>query len=485
MKLTAVTILLALAIWSVGFVSASEETENIAEIQRAIIDADIGWDAGPTTVSGLTDTEKQRLALPDRIPEPVGEIVTAPTMRTLQHEPYFNWCDEGMVTPVKSQGSCGSCWAFSAIGAVESAVLIFSGKIDVDLSEQHLVSSCCSAGSCSGGWPDWALDYVRDTGVPDETCYPYKATDIGCNPCSGWKDRAWQIEDHVYVEPSTEDFKWALKEYGPVSVVLSCPDDWYYYRAGIYEPVCDVGWANHAVLLVGWDDSDGCWIIKNSWGKGWGEQGYARVKYGNLEKYNYAYAITGIVEHGASPDPAGWFKPVAAIASTEYNDVYAASKAIDNNTGTHWFSERHEEDPSITFDLGELLTISRARTMIFCKDVPMTVNLAVSSDGEHWRTVAEDFVIDMGSEYAKIPFTPTRCQHVQMTQTEAARAYGAVTEFDVWISEEEKPDPITSLEITYSDRTERVELDEDLRSIALSRNGVKIWEWWLSVGGDD
>ena len=485
MKLTAVTILLALAIWSVGFVSASEETENIAEIQRAIIDADIGWDAGPTSVSGLTDTEKQRLALPDRIPEPVGEIVAAPSMRVLAHEPYFDWRDEGMVTPVRSQGSCGSCWAFSAIGAVESAVLIFSGKIDVDLSEQHLISSCCSAGSCSGGWPDWALDYVRDTGVPDEACYPNVARNTACDPCTGWQDRAWQITDHVAVKSSTYDFKWALKEYGPVSVVLTVPTDWYYYRSGVYSPVMDVGWANHAVLLVGWDDSDGCWIIKNSWGKGWGEQGYARVKYGNLEKYNYAYAITGIVEHGAAPGPAGWFKPVTVIASTEYNDVYAASKAIDNNTGTHWFSARHEENPEITFDLGELLMINRTRAMIFHKDVPMVIDLAVSGDGESWRTVASDFEIKTGSEYIEIPFAKSRCQYIRMTQ-EGARVYGTVTEFDVFVHGEDKePDYQVSLEITYTNRTETITLQDGMISILLSQNGTKILEWWASVGGGD
>jgi C1A family cysteine protease len=174
---------------------------------------------------------------------------------------------------------------------------------------------------------------------------------------AGWEDRAYKIKDHVYVEPSTDDFKWALKEYGPISVVLEAPDDWYYYRSGVYSPVTDVGWANHAVLLTGWDDSDGCWFIKNSWGKNWGENGYARVKYGNLERYNYAYAITGIIDHGSSPDPAGWFKPVSAIASTEYNAHYAAARTIDNNTATHWFSDRHDANPEIIFDLGSMQTI--------------------------------------------------------------------------------------------------------------------------------
>ena len=475
-KTIAVTILLTLAIWSTC-AAASEESENLKRVQQTIIDEDVGWEAGITSVSGLTDTEKQRLTLPDRTPEPTGKIVAAPSMRVLAHEPYFDWRNEGMVTPVRSQGSCGSCWAFSAIGAIESAFLIHAEK-DLDLSEQHLVSSCCSAGSCSGGWPDWALDYVRDTGVPDEACYPYKASDGGCDPCAGWQDRAWKIKDHVYVEPSENDFKWALKEYGPLSVVLTVPTDWYYYRSGIYTPVTDVGWANHAVLLVGWDDSDGCWFIKNSWGAGWGEDGFARVKYGNLEKYHYSYAITGVIDHGASPDNGTWFKPLSAIASSEYSANYAAMKAIDGSEGTFWFSERHEEDPSIVFDLGELCTIDHVRAMIFYKDVPMAVNIDVSSDGKGWHAVAEDFVIEVGSEYVEIPFAASRCQYVRMTQTETNRVYGTCTEFDAQVTEEE-PEYDMSVVLHYEGMPNTIiNIEEGLTAITLMRGNETVLVWY-------
>ena len=476
MNIKSILVIALIIISSMAVVMASEESENLWAVQQAIVDAGADWDAGITSMSSRTDSEKRLLALPDPIPEPDGMIVCAPSMRTLKHEESFDWRDTGKVTPVRHQGSCGSCWAFSAIGAVESKFLI-DVKKNLDLSEQHLVSSCCNAGSCNGGWPDWALDYVRDTGVPDEACYPYKARNTACDPCAGWEDRAYKIKDHVYVEPSTDDFKWALKEYGPISVVLEAPDDWYYYRSGVYSPVTDVGWANHAVLLTGWDDSDGCWFIKNSWGSGWGENGYARVKYGNLEKYNYAYAITGIIDHGSSPDPGTWIKPVSAIASSEYSDSYSSMKAIDNQTNTHWFGERHEEDPSIIFNLGEMLTISQVRAMIFYKDVPITMNIEVSSDGESWHAVAEDFVIEIGSEYVEIPFATSRCQYVRMTQTETRRAYGTCTELSAWITDEE-PEYPTTLQIAYTNKNETINLDDGLVSIALQSNGTKWFEWW-------
>ncbi len=457
--------------------AATTESEDIIRISSAIEIKDAGWDCGPTSVSGLTPTEKRLLSLPDPIPEPDGMIVMAPSMQALEYEEAFDWRDYDAVTPVKSQGSCGSCWAFSAIGAVESAVLIYTEK-NLDLSEQHLISSCCSAGSCSGGWPDWALKYVRDTGAPDEACYPNVAQNTACDPCEGWQDRAWKIKDYVYIQPTKEDFQWALKEYGPLSVVLTVPTDWYFYRSGVYSPVMDVGWANHAVLLTGWDDSDGCWIIKNSWGAGWGEHGYARVKYGDLEKYNYAYAITGIIDHGSSPDTGTWVMPISAIGSSEYSESYAASKSVDNRTNTYWFSKRNEENPEITFDLGKLLTISKVRAMIFHRDVPVTVDIDVSSDNEDWRTVAEDFVIDVGSEYVEIPFAPSRCQYVRMSQTETNRLYGTCTEFDVWVSEEEEQDHPATLEIAYANRTETITMQEDLVSILLSQNDTQVFEWW-------
>jgi len=474
--LLSILILLSMAQLTAG----SDETERILQVRDAIMDAGANWTAGPTSMSGRTTAEKQLLSLPDPIPPPRKAPITAPT--GVRYDAAFDWRNKdgkNWVTPVRSQGSCGSCWAFSAIGAVESAVLIYTNEIDIDLSEQHLISSCCSAGSCSGGWPDWALDYVRDTGVPDETCFPNIAKNCACDPCAGWQDRAWQITDHVYVQPTKEDFKFALQKHGPLSVVLTVPNDWYYYRAGVYTPVANVGWANHAVLLVGWDDSDGCWIIKNSWGKGWGESGYARVKYGDLEKYNYAYAIEGVVDHGATPDIGGWIKPVYATASSEYSDSYTSMKAIDNNNDTYWFSKRHEENPSITFDLGELTTISRVRAMIFYKDVPMKVDIAVSGDAKTWRTVAEEFELLNGSEYIEIPFTRCRTQYIRMTETELARVYGTCTEFDAWECEGE-PEYNMSITLRYAARPDMIIPIDDvgLLGMMLSRQNDTLWEWW-------
>lgn len=474
-------LILGLAQLTAGGVS--EESNRILQVRDAIIDTPAAnWTPGPTSVSGLSTAEKRLRSLPDPIPPPDKAPVIAP--EGVRYDAAFDWRDKdgkNWVTPVKNQRSCGSCWAFGAIGAVESAVLIYTEDPDkdIDLSEQHLVSECCSAGSCGGGYPSAALRYVRDTGVPDEACYPYTAKDGPCDPCAGWETRAWKTTDHVYVESTEDDFKFALQEYGPMSVVIRVPDDWYYYRAGVYTPVTDIGWANHAVVLCGWDDADGCWIVKNSWGQGWGESGYARVKYGNIEKYNYAYAIEGVVDPGSSPDIGKWVKPVLAAASSEYSGTYAAEKAIDNRTNTHWFSEWNEEDPYIVFDLGELTITDRVRAMIYPSDVPMTVDIAVSGDNKTWRTVASNFEILNGSEYKEIPFTRCRTQYIRMTETEAARRYGTCTEFDAWECEGE-PEYNMSITLHYDARPDMIIPIDDvgLLGMMLSRQNDTLWEWW-------
>jgi len=477
LKTIAAIILLTSAIWSFG-ACASEETEAIQQIQQAINDSGGEWIAGETTLSGFTQETRDRLPLSAEIPPPTCAKLHTPSMRVLSYEESFDWRDHNGVTPVRWQGMCGSCWAFSAVATVESAFLVYADR-DLDLSEQFLVSDCCrGAGDCDGGWMDWSFDVVKAVGLPSEACYPYEAKDSECEPCDGWEDTAYKILDYNYVEPSINDFKYALTECGPLSVVVHVPDDWYYYRSGIYSPVTTVGWANHAVLLTGWDDNDGCWFIKNSWGSGWGEQGYARVKYGDLEKYNYAYAITGIVDHGSAPDIEGWMKPVSATASSEYSDSHPATNAIDNNTGTHWFSERRDPYSSIEFNLGELVTIGKVRVMLFRDDVPITLDIFTSLDGVEWVCGAEQVLVNTCSEYVEIPLTSQSCQYVRMNQTDVGRIYGTCTEFDVWACGEEAEPPRSTIEITYPDRVQSIDIDSVVMSMTFLRNGTAVWSWW-------
>jgi C1A family cysteine protease len=204
----------------------------------------------------------------------------------------FDWRDEvpGGLPSVKSQGGCGSCWAFGTVAPLECNIKI-KDNIEVDLSEQWLVSCNQDGYGCGGGW--WCHDYFRENGKTDpcgdsgavlEEYFPYVAYDAPCN-CPYPHD--YFIEDWAYVGnpngvASVEQIKQAIYDYGPVSVAVCVNTAFHDYSGGVFSgPTCHS--INHAVALVGWDDnqgSNGVWFLRNSWGSGWGEGGYMRIEYG-------------------------------------------------------------------------------------------------------------------------------------------------------------------------------------------------------------
>jgi C1A family cysteine protease len=199
-----------------------------------------------------------------------------------------------MVTPVQDQGRCGSCWAFACIAALESQVLMHrqDQKAVVKLSEQVLVS-CSGAGNCAGGYIDQASNYLRDHGAPPEACYPYLAEDGDCqdacpeyqNPAQVQRLKSWQWIARggwVPIKPTVEKLKQALITYGPLVVGFQVYEDFIAYESGVYEYVEGEHLGGHAVLLVGYDDKEQCFICKNSWGTDWGEQGFFRIAYSEV-----------------------------------------------------------------------------------------------------------------------------------------------------------------------------------------------------------
>jgi len=217
----------------------------------------------------------------------------------------FNWCDdEGACTPVKNQGNCGSCWAFSTVGPLESNILYYDGLVK-DLSEQYLLS--CNneepPWDCSGGW--FAHDYHEwkhilgepDAGAVYEANFPYADAVVPCNPPHTHNEKIldWHYVGNNHSVPPEDDIKQAILDYGPVSVaVCSAGSLFHNYSGGIYE-ANECTTVGHAVVLVGWDDNqgtNGIWYLRNSWGAGWGEGGYMRIGYGiNSVGYGANYVV--------------------------------------------------------------------------------------------------------------------------------------------------------------------------------------------------
>ncbi len=200
---------------------------------------------------------------------------------------YYDWRDTGGCTSVKNQSSCGSCWAFATVGPLECNILIKDG-VEVDLSEQWLVSCNSDGWGCDGGWwahdyHEWKTDPCGHEGAVLEEYFPYTATDA---PCDCPYPHDYWIDTWAYIGtgdiPAVDDIKQAILDYGPVCVAICVNDEFQAYTDGIFSgPTCsDI---NHGVVLVGWDDSQGTsgvWFLKNSWGPGWGESGYMRIEYG-------------------------------------------------------------------------------------------------------------------------------------------------------------------------------------------------------------
>jgi len=199
----------------------------------------------------------------------------------------FNWCDQYGCTPVKDQGACGSCWAFGTVGPLEARILMAEGATTT-LSEQYLLSCNTDGWGCDGGW--WAHDYHQDMKPPSESragavlesAFPYRASKV---PCEGPYNHPYRISSWHYVGdshsiPSEDAIKQAIHSHGPVAAAVCVGDAFQDYDGGVFqtnETCADT--INHAVVLVGWDDSQQVWILRNSWGTSWGENGYMHIRY--------------------------------------------------------------------------------------------------------------------------------------------------------------------------------------------------------------
>jgi C1A family cysteine protease len=200
----------------------------------------------------------------------------------------FTWQDiEGVnwVTPVQNQLSCGSCVAFGTIGALESVIQIeLNQQLNIDLSESHLFY--CGGGSCSYGWTiSKSVSFLETFGVPEEDCFPYTPRQTDCDrTCSDWETQAIKLIDGSrikYSYPATiAKVQEALIEYGPLVTSFTVYSDFFSYNSGVYYQTSDNVAGGHAVAVVGYDNINEYWICKNSWGKGWGENGFFRIGYG-------------------------------------------------------------------------------------------------------------------------------------------------------------------------------------------------------------
>jgi len=200
----------------------------------------------------------------------------------------FDWRNQNgqnWMTPVKNQGSCGSCWAYASCGVVEANEKINANTawIDPDYSEQYIIS--CIVGDCLGHGIDVALDALRDNGVTGNNCYLEYHTNpppsCSSHRCANWDDDLHFIDGYYRILPSNETtIKAAITSHGPVVSYMSPEGSFETYSGGIFNDCEDAG-GGHFVVIVGWNDTENYWICKSSSGTNWGENGYFRIVKGS------------------------------------------------------------------------------------------------------------------------------------------------------------------------------------------------------------
>ena len=246
----------------------------------------------------------------------------------------FSWLDSGIMTSVKDQQTCGSCWAHSALGVFE-ALILKSDSLEVDLSEQQLINCFANGYGCWGANSFDAMLYMVTDGIVRESVYPYLSDQWSCDltePSEFYLEAArfLPLDPYESKEERRLKTKYLIMTYGPMDVFMLIYNDfWFNYRSGvyIYDGVSDLR-TGHGVVIVGWVDDDliptgGYWIAKNSFGQYWGENGYFRIAY-DAEEYDVIELdiVKYCIYDGEGNDPP-YFEPgdfkFLGIEGTEFS----------------------------------------------------------------------------------------------------------------------------------------------------------------------
>jgi hypothetical protein len=248
-------------------------------------------------------------------------------------------------SPVKNQGSCGSCVAFGVLAAVECTARFLQNarQLPIDLSEGELFNCVARklGTNCSWGWilaPAFA--HLANPGVLHEECSPYSPEDVPCKKLCADDAPRLRVREVRSFSNVVEMKAW-LEDRGALTTIFTVYSDLARYHSGIYTRTAEatvVG--GHCVAVVGYDDIEGCWICQNSWGAGWGEQGFFRIKYGECGIDALMYGA--IPEHWEPPPPPA---PPPEPVPPPRPVTIPVYQFTNNETRTHYYSLSRDDYP--------------------------------------------------------------------------------------------------------------------------------------------
>lgn len=316
-----------------GPVQADEVQSRIDQLNATLRAEGLPWHAGRTSVSELPPV--RRKALLGGPSQPLE--VTAPSLDVWEEAetagvPFsgglalsWDWRNVGGVnwmTPVTNQ-MCGDCWAHATLGSMEVRLRYQKGgslgyQLPINLAERYAVM-CGPHQSCSAYNVPGLLNYIQSDGVPDEPCLPYDAALTCANRCTNWNVRVYKVTSHGIYNAGAgfmDNVMSSCQFFGPIPVWMMVYSDFYDYAGGIYvKSASATEEGGHFVNIVGWGNSRGVdyWICKNSWGTGWGIDGYFLIRRGTNESRieEQAYWLTPQnLPNLDDSTPTGWDYPI-------------------------------------------------------------------------------------------------------------------------------------------------------------------------------
>lgn len=288
-------------------------SEFLAQLRANLAEQGDPWLAAETTISRLSEDRKQALL---GVPVPSDEEIearagqpeamaaaamatagtpvsdsAAPSASLPGSFDLRNVGGQNYVTPVRNQLGCGSCVAFGIVASMESTAEYTRGAagLNLDLSEAHLyhVHAKARGYTCaSGSWPDDLFADAASKGITFEDYFPYNDTGT-VNLNADWPNRLAKALGVTDLTANPAAMKQHIYSRGAINTCFIVYNDFFNYKSGVYKHTTNTVAGGHCVAVIGWDDSQGCWMCKNSWGPGWGDSGYFRIAYGDsfIEDY--------------------------------------------------------------------------------------------------------------------------------------------------------------------------------------------------------